>query len=97
DGERGDDDFAVVFQGAIDDGADAVVDVGERLVDAVAVSAFGDQVISVARNVVMAAAEVAGEGESHLAFGFFDVDHNHRGTEHVAGVQPRGCHTVGNG
>ena len=91
------------LQGAIGDGADAVGDVVQGLVDAVAVGAFGNQIISIARvvgvaeDVVVAAAEVAAEGESDLAPGFLDVDDDNRRTQQVAGIQPGGGHTVCNG
>ena len=92
--------FAAALDGAVDDLADAGVHVGERFVDAVAVGAFGEQVIhierdfGVAENVVVAAAKVAAEGQPDFARAFFDVEDDDARTENMAGIKPGCSHAV---
>lgn len=93
DGKGGDDDFAVMFQGVVDDTADAGIDIGEWFVVAVAVSAFHHEVVhvmgdfGVAEDVVVAAPNVTAKDEARATAVFFEVEDDNGGTEDVAGVE----------
>src|SRR5579863_5988327 len=92
DGEGGNDDFAAARAGAVDDIGEGIGDLGERLVEAAAVSAFHNQIVGGGKRFGVAddgkpgPADVAGKGKTDfLAVGGGFKQHKRR-SQHVAGV-----------
>ena len=104
DGEGGDEDFAAVFEGVGEDAAEVLAGVGVHFMFAPAVGAFHDDgvdvrgVVRIAQEVVVAAADIAGEEETFFLAGgaVVEVEDDLGGAEDVAGIDEGDLDAIAN-